>query len=336
MRAALLLLLLPACEVGPSVLVTSPAAGTTIEGHDPVTIGATITGDHLVSATLRYEDVVVADTVLPRDCSAGCDVQIPWDAIAAHEGPQTLTVEAVTDDNLRGDDDVVLDFEDAPVTALIAPGADSAGYATVTVEASVTDRSQVSGTLEIDGVMRGGASTVGDCRTGCTVVAPWDTTGDLPGNHQIALVLDDGHGHGARLETATTIDDIAYATAIEVTNESDFGLLDMEIHLYDADTGAHLGCSGQYQGMEGVDASDISYPLLAWFIDDTGNILPMSALTGRNLDVEVWEDDFDPCPTAAGDPDDLVGASGPVGPITSTPQTFGAVVDLELAVGRPL
>jgi hypothetical protein len=336
MRLAVAFVVLAGCQLEPSIVITSPAPGTRIEGHPAVPIGLTVTGDHLVSASLRCQGVVVSEVQVPDDCTSGCDLTIPWDGDAAHEGPQQLTVEVEDEHGQRAQDTIELSFDDTPTAAAIDPG-ETVGRTTVEVAANVIDRSQVSVALEVDGAIVGSGSTVGDCRTGCLVSVPWDTTAATNGTHAVALVVDDQHGHVVRAEQPPLrVGDIAYATAIEVTQEYDWGNLDVEIHLFDATTGEHLGCAGALSGLERVDASDVSYPVLAWFVDPAGATLPMSALAGRQLDVQVWEDDYAPCPAWPADGDDPIGASGAMSSIASVPRTFGNVVDLELAVGRPL
>lgn len=130
-----------------------------------------------------------------------------------------------------------------------------------------------------------------------------------------------------------------WITSIEITGESDpFSRLDVELHMYDADTDEFVGCSGNDQGMERVDASDLRYPIQAWIYDvQQDRRVDPPDLLAREVIVEVWEDDGNPCPSpaAAADGDDLVGISGPlpgdgigeVGPIS-----FANVIELELQV----
>ncbi len=100
---------------------------------------------------------------------------------------------------------------------------------------------------------------------------------------------------------------------LRVTGETDFGLLDVEVHLFDADTHEHLGCSGQYQGLEHVDYSDVTYRPDAWFREPYADVeLRPWELNGRMLEVYVVEDDADRCPEPPGVIDDMIGISGPV------------------------
>jgi hypothetical protein len=121
---------------------------------------------------------------------------------------------------------------------------------------------------------------------------------------------------------------------LEVTGESDgISALDVEVHVFDADTGEWLGCAGQEQGLEEVDQSDVAYDVLAYPEDAGGFRLRDSDLFGRNVYFQVIEDDIDPCPAPPNydGGDDLIGESGPLpGDIFSTPAhySFDRVVDL--------
>jgi hypothetical protein len=118
---------------------------------------------------------------------------------------------------------------------------------------------------------------------------------------------------------------------IQVTGETDgISALDVEVHVFDADTDEWLGCAGQEQGLEQVDQSDVTYDVSAFPEDGGGFRLRDSDLFGRNIYFEVIEDDIDPCPAppnfAGGD--DLIGDSGPI-----SGDSLGAP-GLDLAFGR--
>ncbi|MCE9580146.1 MAG: hypothetical protein K8W52_43925 [Deltaproteobacteria bacterium] len=103
-----------------------------------------------------------------------------------------------------------------------------------------------------------------------------------------------------------------HITDIEVTNEVDTlaGALDMEVHLFDATTHEHLGCSGRDEGMEPVDVSDVAYGIEAHFVSATdGFRMTPDDLIGHAIEVQVIEDDAEPCPVAPGVDDDVVGIS---------------------------
>lgn len=102
-------------------------------------------------------------------------------------------------------------------------------------------------------------------------------------------------------------------TTLGVTGETDFGLLDVEVHLFDATSHQHLGCSGQYEGLEDVDASDVTYQVDAWFREPDRDVeVQPSALTGRSIELQVIEDDLARCPAPPGPDDDVVGISPPL------------------------
>lgn len=110
-----------------------------------------------------------------------------------------------------------------------------------------------------------------------------------------------------------------HITDIEVTNEVDTlaGALEIEVHLFDAVSHEHLGCSGQDHGLEHVDASDIPYAVDAYFVSTaTGLRLTQDDLIGRSVEVQVIEDDAEPCPVAPGTSDDVVGIA------TTDPSAF--------------
>lgn len=122
---------------------------------------------------------------------------------------------------------------------------------------------------------------------------------------------------------------------LEVTREDDgISSLDIEIHVFD-ETGAHVACSGNDQGLEEVDASDINYRLNAYFRRaDRNTRLTLDDVANRTLTFEVWEDDSRPCPTPPSDADgdDPVGTSGPLAgdALDIGVLTFGNVNELEL------
>jgi hypothetical protein len=127
-----------------------------------------------------------------------------------------------------------------------------------------------------------------------------------------------------------------WITDVEVTGETDFGALEVEVHLFDADTAEYLGCSGQDQGLRDVDASDLDYAVDAHFVDPGGvHRVSPDDLVGRAVEIQVIEDDQDPCPVQPGAQDDVIGISDPIdgasiGP--DLPLAFDRVVSLHLAV----
>ncbi len=125
-------------------------------------------------------------------------------------------------------------------------------------------------------------------------------------------------------------------TTLRVTGESDLGLLDVEVHLFDADSHEHLGCAGQDEGLEGVDVDDVTYHLDAWFrrpyVDD--DVRPWM-LDGRAVELQVIEDDVAPCPSPPGIEDDVIGISPPLDRLTferGTTLTFDRVTAIRVVI----
>ena len=128
-----------------------------------------------------------------------------------------------------------------------------------------------------------------------------------------------------------------HITDIEVTNEVDTlgGALDMEIHLFDATSHTFLGCAGRDEGMETVDVSDAAYAIDAHFVSAaTGLRLAPDDLVGHPIEVQVIEDDAEPCPVAPGVSDDVVGITTVDVSTFDVGQTlaFEDVVQLRIAI----
>lgn len=99
-------------------------------------------------------------------------------------------------------------------------------------------------------------------------------------------------------------------TGIEITGEMESSLLDVEVHLYDADTGEFLGCSGGLHGLNSVDASDQFYRVNAFFTMMDYTILTYEMIEERSVYLLVIEDDRFACPGAyVSGTDDVVGRS---------------------------
>lgn len=101
---------------------------------------------------------------------------------------------------------------------------------------------------------------------------------------------------------------------LEVTGETDFGLLEIEVHLFDQDTRTHLGCAGEEEDLEFVDASDFRYRLEAELIrPGTDDGIHERDLAGRRIELIVIEDDDLPCPVPPGPDDDVIGIARDLG-----------------------
>jgi len=106
---------------------------------------------------------------------------------------------------------------------------------------------------------------------------------------------------------------------IEVQNENDgVGALEVEVHVFEDGTDVFLGCSGQLHGLRCVDGSAISYFVEAFIQKPSGNAyLTAGDVRGKNVYLEVIEDDENPCPAEPSCReifrcDDLIGRSGTI------------------------
>jgi hypothetical protein len=86
--------------------------------------------------------------------------------------------------------------------------------------------------------------------------------------------------------------------ALEITMEG--AVSDVEVHVFDAASGEHLGCSDKHHGLEAVVASDTRYQLEAvvrlLHLDEP---LRLDDVNGRELVFEVWQNRGPACPEAA-------------------------------------
>lgn len=105
---------------------------------------------------------------------------------------------------------------------------------------------------------------------------------------------------------------VPMVTGIEVHEHDALGShLEIEVHLYDADSGELLGCTGGGQGLAHVDHADTRYRAHAEFVRpyDDHVVLRYHHVEDRELFVRVYEDDVSRCPTPPGSEDDFVGQS---------------------------
>lgn len=113
-------------------------------------------------------------------------------------------------------------------------------------------------------------------------------------------------------------EDTLLVTGLEVCDEDDGNELEMEVHLFDADSGQPLGCAGRRSGLVSVNESDARYSLQARFHratsppqggDGEAAWIRGADLTDRALIFVVIEDDAVACPELYGGSDDIVGVS---------------------------
>ncbi|MCB9559795.1 MAG: hypothetical protein H6709_04885 [Kofleriaceae bacterium] len=346
-----LALALPACllygdDPPPEVTITSPTDGALIDDRGTIELDVDVVADELDTLELLLDGAAVAGppTITPaptdaQDCRDGCTFHLSWDSREAREGGHSLAVRALARDGRAGADGVALRFEDVPAARIDSPtGDDLQGAGTVALTYVIEDRGDVTAELWIDDVSQGVVSP-GDCRRGCLASWDWDTAGYASGTHQIALIARDALGHEVGDGRVVTVGDLLWVSSIEVTGETDGlgSLLEVEVHLFDADSGAFLGCAGQGQGLEDVDLDDVVYDVFAPLVTPAGRRLDAADLAGRNLRLEVIEDDQLPCLAPPGPADDPIGTLGPVtvDDLTAGELAFGNVLHLELGAGRP-
>lgn len=342
---AAIVLGLGACDDPPVVEILSPSDGTLIDDHASIAFEVLVTDEELLSLSLELDGTTMPTTItppLPRDgdCSDGCLVTLSWTGADASEDTHLLTVVAL-DDHQRGDAAIAMTFEDVPAAILATPNdPDQVGVGQLGVTVNVVDRSAIAAEVRIDGVAVSGATITGDCRYTCTVGWLWDTGADT-GEHVVEVDVVDPFGRSVTVGQNVFLGDIPYATAIEVSGETDGPFdssLEVEIHLEDA-AGGHIGCAGQNSGLEDVDDNLIRYDVLSTFVDTAGRRLSFDDLAGRNIELHVMEDDTLPCPSATDlGTDDIIGTSAAIPAAslaTLPPQSFGNVIYLEMTVGRP-
>lgn len=127
--------------------------------------------------------------------------------------------------------------------------------------------------------------------------------------------------------------------AIQVDNETDSGnVLEVEVHVLDATTGAFLGCSGNLQGLVNVDQSNLRYNVDAHFVKPGGLVgypaprsewLTRKDVEGKTLKLVVIEDDLSACPTPADPEDDVLGTS-----VSLAAASLGAPAPVAMASGE--
>jgi len=122
-------------------------------------------------------------------------------------------------------------------------------------------------------------------------------------------------------------------TEIEVTGETDFGSLEVEVHLFDALDHTFLGCAGQDHGLEAVDLSDTTYAVSAYFrAPDFDRELDSFDLAGRTIEIQVVEDDDGACPVPPGASDDVIGITAGLDFYAGQTVAFDDVTRLRIAI----
>jgi hypothetical protein len=184
----------------PSVTITSPSAGATVEGTIPVAIAASVGGGDYVSSVRLYDGVEQVDY---QSCQnqPTCVATIRWRATGL-SGLHTLTARAYTGDNDFADSSplLVTVVSPPPSVAIVTPAAGSTVKGTVLVTASaMTDASQddyptsirfYDGVNSIDSISCQGQQT-------CQDSVSWPATG-LSGRHTLTAVVFTDNGLSVR------------------------------------------------------------------------------------------------------------------------------------------
>ncbi len=128
-------------------------------------------------------------------------------------------------------------------------------------------------------------------------------------------------------------------TAIRVREDEGTFLspnLEIEVHMYEAGTDEHLGCSGALQGLLQVVDSDVLYEVDAWFTKPDFSFLSFQDIEDKSIYLLVSENDDVHCPSAFdGSSDDVIGESEPfAGSVLAATQSlaFGQVQVLEIGL----
>lgn len=323
--------------------ITSPDDGQTIRNHLPIAFRVQTHGIEPWAFAIdvdgvRSTELVEVAPALGTGCD-DCSYTVSWPALDVGTGIHTITVAAVDDGGAPiATADLDLVFDDEPEIRSMRPsGTDLRGVGMATLGGTIFERGTLMIDLSIVGIGPLVHETRDDCRHGCRLAYPWDTN-DLPaGAYTFKLALEDDAGHRADASHTVLLDDIVRVTAIQVTNESDFSLLDMEVHMFDS-ANQFVGCAGN-PGLEGVDASNVHYDVNAPFITAEEMRLGGADIGDRAVRFEVWEDDAAPCPSPAGGSDDPLGAT-PARTLAEwklvpQPMSFGTTTELAIEIGRP-
>ena len=327
----------------PTLDVLTPADGATIGDHGLLFFTVHATGSNLQNFTVHVDGgpaapgSIVVSQPAPVPCLAGCDLQIGWDATVVSEGVHLITLEVADDVGRLASDGVTLDFEDVPVVSFTAPSTDLRGVGQATVRVHVLDRGNVAVALATPAMTF--TASAADCRTGCDFSWVWNTAALPAGPTAYQVTATDGHGRSATASRTSLLGDLPIVTGIQVSGETDgIGFLEVEVHLVDAQSGVVLGCSGQSQDMEGVDAAGVLYHPMAYFVTPSGARFEPANLAGHDVVARVIEDDSQSCPGPITPDDDEIGRS-PAVPglsLSSLPTSFGRVSNFTMVIGRPL
>lgn len=343
----------PPPDAGPpaELAILSPASGTTIDGHQAISIQVEVLHadvDDLrltLDAVTEMTDLVVTPTPNGTPCEP-CTYTITWAARDVGEDAHVIGVQAFETGAQVASANLDLTFVDAPELLEVFPTdeLDIIGVGSLGIRLHVLERGSVTATVKVDGVVLD-TQTSDQCRgAGCALVFGWDTSTITAGAHDVAFTVTDGHGAAVQGTRTVRVDDLVRVTSLELAPQfaDESGTLEMEVYLFDNATNALLGCAGTAQGMGPADAGGIRYALDARLITPSGLPLRAADLGNKQLRFELWEDDDSPvCPTLFNpNGNDFAGAS-PVRTraqweTTPTAGSFGNVVDLAVLFDRPI
>ena len=325
--------------------IVVPETGTTISHHRPLEFAVDLRDADAASFAIEIDGVPASELRMAsssgRNCN-DCNYQFSWPSLEVPEGVHEITVLALdAGDAPIAAGSVSLVFDDTPeLRAMIPAALDLPGVREVTLGVDFIERGPASVRVSVDGLgelwtEQSRAGT--DCRFGCSWSRPWSTAQLPAGLYKISVVIEDDDGHRIESVQTATIDDIVHVTALQVTGETDSGLLDMEVHVFDS-ANQFVGCAGN-PGLEGVDISDILYTVDAPIVLPNGQLLRGMDVGTRAVRFEVWEDDSAPCPSPVTSFDDLLGASPNRSlanwKLQPQPMSFGRTTALAIEVGRP-
>ena len=200
----------PSDTAAPTVIVTSPAAGSTVEGT--VTIAASAWDNDTVTQVQFFVNGVLLSS----------DISVPyvatWDTTTMANGAHTITAQAtdlssnvgssapanVTVDNGAAPPDTT-----PPTTSITGPAVGATVSASITISATASDDVGVTQVqFFVDGVLLS-TDTTGPYS------ASWNTTSALDGAHSLAAEASDAAGNSATSAAVNvTVDNIAPAVNI--------------------------------------------------------------------------------------------------------------------------
>lgn len=340
------------CFGNGELAILSPASGTTINGHDAISIQVEVrhvdVDDlRLTVGEVEMTDIVVTPTPNGTPCEP-CRYTITWAALDVAEGAQMIGVQAVENGIFNASNasaNLDLTFVDTPELLEVFPtdDLDILGVGGLGIRLHVLDRGSVTAIVNVDGAPLD--TRVNDqCRgDGCKLVFPWDTSAIAVGTHTVTFSVTDGNGAQVQGTRTVRIDDLVRVTSMELVSGfvDEYGLLDMEVYVFDNVTNALLGCAGMAEGMESVDAGGIRYAIDARLINPLGVPLRAADVGSKQLRFEVWEDDDPPvCPTLFDPNGNDFAGSAPVRTrnqwqTTPTATNFGSVTELVVLFDRP-